>query len=109
MASSGMVVATICYKNEVNLDWAYYQNHHLPLAKELLTQVGLRRAEVQRVLGTSTGAAAPYQVIAHLYFDSVEAFQAAMESQPGATAMADIANFYAGMPDIFLGQVATEF
>lgn len=109
MAFSSMVVVSLCYQNGVSLDWEYYLNRHLPLAEELLVPVGLRRAEVRRGLGTPTGDVAPYQAIAHLYFDSVEAFQAASQTQPFAAAVADVTNFYKGMPEIFIEQVAGEF
>jgi len=47
----------------------------------------------------------PYQIIASVYFPSLEAFQAALQHPSNDDVMNDIKNYYDGMPDIFFGEV----
>jgi len=47
----------------------------------------------------------PYQIIASVYFPSLEAFQAALQHPSNDDVMNDIKNYNDGMPDIFFGEV----
>lgn len=97
-----MTVLTVCYESGSDLDLDYYNGTHMPLVHKL---DGLRRAEVRKILGTPMGNAAPYQLIASLYFDSPAALAAAMGSQQGRALAADVGNFYEGEPDFMIGEV----
>jgi uncharacterized protein (TIGR02118 family) len=57
---------------------------------------GLRRFEHGKVLGTPDGSAAPYYYIAELSFDSAQELQAAMGSDEGQAAGADVETFATG-------------
>jgi uncharacterized protein (TIGR02118 family) len=98
-----MIVLTVCYESGTSLDLDYYYGTHMPLVRKL---DGLRSAEARKILGTPMGnAAAPYQLIASLYFDSPAALAAAMGSPQGRALAADVANFYKGEPDFMIGEV----
>jgi uncharacterized protein (TIGR02118 family) len=71
----------------------HYESTHAPLAEKI---PDLRRFEAGKVLGTPDGAAAPYYLIAELYFDDLSALQAAMGSQEGQAAAGDVPNFATG-------------
>jgi uncharacterized protein (TIGR02118 family) len=62
-----------------------YQSEHLPMVHGKIP--GLKKFVAARVLGTPTGAA-PYQRVAELCFDSLDALQAAMASPEGQAAVA---------------------
>ena len=62
-----------------------YRSEHVPMVQGKIP--GLRKFVAARVLGTPTGAA-PYQRVAELYFDSLDALQAAMASAEGQAAVA---------------------
>jgi uncharacterized protein (TIGR02118 family) len=51
-------------------------------------------------------AAAPY-VIANLYFDSMGAFQAALQSPEGQAVAGDLQNFASGGATLLVGEVQT--
>jgi uncharacterized protein (TIGR02118 family) len=71
----------------------HYESTHKPLAEKIPE---LRRFEAGKVLGTPDGSAAPYHLIAELYFDDVPALQAAMGTAEGQAAAGDVANFATG-------------
>jgi uncharacterized protein (TIGR02118 family) len=71
----------------------HYESTHRPLAEKI---PGLRRFEAGKVLGTPDGAAAPYHLIAELYFDDLSSLQTAMGSPEGQAAGGDVANFATG-------------
>ena len=57
------------------------------------------------ILGTPTGTPAPYQAITSLYFGDAAALEGAVKSAEGQAVVADIANFYDGMPDVMIGEI----
>jgi len=68
----------------------YYAETHTPLAEAI---PGLRRFEAARGFATPDGSAVPYQRIAELTFDDMDALQAGMGSSEGQAAVDDLANF----------------
>jgi len=62
-----------------------YHAEHAPMVHEKIP--GLKKFVAARVLGAPAGAA-PYQRVAELYFDSMEALQAAMGSAGGQVTVA---------------------
>ena len=74
-----------------NFDYDYYLNTHMPLVGERWAD-GLHGMEVYRGLSGAGGAAETYVTIANLKFDSVEAFQQALEAH-AEEIMGDIPNF----------------
>ena len=81
---------------------AYYHGTHLPLVHPI---PGLRRAEVARVVATPDGSAPAHHLIAELYFDDMDAFQAGMGGPEGQAAAADIPNFASGGATLLISEV----
>jgi uncharacterized protein (TIGR02118 family) len=71
---------------------AYYQATHAPLVEQI---PGLLRFERAHVVATADGSPPPYYLIAELYFETMERFQAGMASPQGQATAADVANFAA--------------
>ena len=71
----------------------YYAQVHTPLVKKM---PGLRRLEVTRLTGAPSGASDLY-LIAELYFDNVAAREAALTSNEGRAAEADLPKFAEGI------------
>jgi uncharacterized protein (TIGR02118 family) len=100
-----MIVLTVCYKSDIDFDADYYLAKHMPLTAEKLGPLGLRNAEVRKILGTPMGTPAPYHVITSLYFNDAASLQNALGSAEGQAVVADIPNFYHGAPDVMIGEV----
>ena len=77
----------------------YYAQVHTPLAKKI---PGLRRFEVTRVTGAPSGASDLY-LIAELYFDNAAAREAALASNEGKAAEADLPKFAEGIVSVYFG------
>jgi uncharacterized protein (TIGR02118 family) len=80
----------------------YYADTHTALAKAV---PGLRRFEAARGVATPDGTEVPYQRIAELTFDDVEALQAGIASDQGQAAVNDIPNFATGGVTIFIADI----
>jgi uncharacterized protein (TIGR02118 family) len=78
----------------------YYDGTHVPLATKM---PGLRSYSVSRPGPDADGGRPPYHLIAVLTWDSVEAFQAAVGSQEGQAALADLPNFAGAGVDMCTG------
>jgi uncharacterized protein (TIGR02118 family) len=69
---------------------AYYASTHAPLAKKI---PGLRKYQISSGSVTTPQGSSPYQLVATLTFDSLEALQRGLGSPEGQAAAADLANF----------------
>ena len=76
-----------------------YRDEHIPMARKNL--VGVTKFVATRVLG-SPGGAAPYQRVAELHFDSIEALQAAMASPGGQATVAHAVEISTGGPMVVM-------
>jgi uncharacterized protein (TIGR02118 family) len=86
-------------------DYDYYVNKHMALVRNRIGGAGLRRLEVDRgVAGGAPGAPAPLACVAHLYFDSVADFQAAMKPH-GKELFADVPNFTDITPQVQIAEI----
>ncbi len=101
-----MVVVTICYREGVDVE--YYLSHHVPRSVELMTPLGVLRAETRRLIAGADGSKPPYVIITSLYFESLEAFQTCMAHPDLEELREDANNFYTGMPEIFVGDLLLE-
>lgn len=81
---------------------SYYEGTHVPLAKKI---PDMTRFTWGRCLPGPDGAAPPYFLIAELEWASAEALQAAMGSEPGQAAGADVANFATGGASMVVSEV----
>ena len=77
----------------------YYAQVHTPLVKKI---PGLRRLEVTRLTGAPSGASDLY-LIAELYFDNAAAREAALASNEGKAAEADLPKFAEGIVSVYSG------
>ena len=89
-----MIKVSVLYPNTPNarFDLAYYLEKHMPMVQQRLAQHCKFYTVDQGIAGGAPGAAATYTVMCHLFFDSVDAFQAGF-GEHGAAIMADIANY----------------
>jgi uncharacterized protein (TIGR02118 family) len=81
---------------------AYYEATHRPLAEKIPT---MQRFEAGKVLGSPDGSEPPFYFLAELFFDDPGALQAAMATEEGQAAGADVANFASGGAQLFIAQV----
>ena len=70
--------------DDATFDHDYYRDSHVPLC---LRTWGIDKAEIDK------GVNGPNVAAVHLFFDSMDAFGAAMGSPGTATIMADVANY----------------
>lgn len=99
-----MVKAVVLYGPPENPDAfeRYYADTHTGLAKAI---PGLRRFEAARGVATPDGSDLPYQRIAELTFDDLNALQAGLGSAEGQAAVNDIPNFASGGVTMFIAEL----
>lgn len=81
-----MICVTAFYPaaGEARFDPQYYYDKHIPLVHRLLTPHGLQKIEVDEGLSGATPGMPPnYRVVARLYFDTLENFQAGLATVGG--------------------------
>jgi uncharacterized protein (TIGR02118 family) len=100
-----VAVITIAYKHGVKMDQDYYLTKHVPIVDKVWRAQGMQKAEIRKLTAAADGSTPPYQIVASVYFPSLEAFQAALAHPSNAEVMGDIKNYYEGMPDIYFGDV----
>jgi uncharacterized protein (TIGR02118 family) len=99
-----MVKAVVLYGQPEDPDAfeRYYADTHTGLAKAI---PGLRRFEAARGVATPDGSDVPYQRIAELTFDDIDALQAGLGSEQGQAAVNDIPNFATGGVTMFIAEI----
>jgi uncharacterized protein (TIGR02118 family) len=101
-----MIKVSVFYPNtpgsSFNMD--YYLTRHMPMVGEKLGAACKSMAVEQGVGSLPHGAAAVYSAMGHLYFDSVQAFEAAL-AQHGEAIMADVPNYTNVQPIIQISDV----
>jgi uncharacterized protein (TIGR02118 family) len=101
-----MITVTVLYPNKegAKFDMNYYLGKHIPMVKKLLGPA-LKGVIVEQGIGGGTpGSKATYSVVAHLRFDSVEAFQTAF-SPHAAGIQADVRNYSGVEPVVQMSEV----
>lgn len=89
-----MIKTTLFYPfhEGARFDFNYYQTRHLPMVRARLGSA-LKHISIDKgIAGGSPHAPAPFVVLAHMRFDSVEAFQQAMAPHVEFI-MKDVPNF----------------
>ncbi|MBX5475599.1 MAG: EthD family reductase [Clostridia bacterium] len=79
-----------------------YRETHLPLARQM---PGLRRMELSRFTGVPGGGDPPYYRMAELYFDSMDALNASMASEPSREAAKNLMSFAKGIVSMSIAEV----
>jgi uncharacterized protein (TIGR02118 family) len=86
-------------------DLDYYAKKHMALVRERLGGMGLVRIEVDKgVAGGAPGSPAPFVGVGHLYFNSLEEFQKAMQVH-GAELVGDVPNFTDIQPQFQISEI----
>ena len=71
----------------------YYQEAHLPIAKQMK---GLKKWTIGKVQGMPGNEQAPYYYVADLYMESREEFERLLSSPEGQAAVADVPKYATG-------------
>ena len=101
-----MIKVSVMYPSgaAIRFDMAYYLAHHIPLVQERLGP-SLKKVEVEQGIAGAQPASAPtYVAMGHLWFDSVQAFQAGL-AQHGTEILSDIPNYTNAQPAIQVSEV----
>jgi uncharacterized protein (TIGR02118 family) len=101
-----MTKVSVLYPNaaDARFDMAYYCNSHMPMVRDKLS-AACRRIEVDEgVGGGQPGVAAPFLAVAHMYFDSLNAFQGAFGPH-AESIMSDIPNYTNVQPTVQISEV----
>lgn len=80
----------------------HYHEVHLPLIKKT---PGLRKLEVTRITGAPLGET-KYYVMAEMYYDSLDAMNAANASPEGKAAGRDLMTFAGDVVTLFFGEIS---
>ena len=101
-----MIIVSVLYPSGVGskFDMDYYLQRHIPMVQRRLG-APLKRVAVERGLaGGAPGAPPPYLAAAHLYFESVEAFETAFAPH-AAEIQGDIPNYTKIRPVLQISEV----
>lgn len=101
-----MIKVSVIYPNSTGakFDIGYYLGTHMPLVRTKLGAALKQMAVEHGLAGGAPGSAPPYVAMGHLYFDSVDVFQASFAPHAKAI-MADLANFTNVQPVIQISEV----
>ena len=99
-----MTILRACYKSGVRFDEAYYLKIHCPLAASVMVPHGVTGIEMLKCGPNPDGSLPAYQVMFSAHFASPAALQSAMQDARMGEVLADIPNFYDGMPDLMIGE-----
>jgi uncharacterized protein (TIGR02118 family) len=101
-----MIRITVSYpaREGARFDHTYYQQQHATLIREQLGTHGLRRLEIDQALSDGAGKSAPVVAAAHMLFDDIATFKAAMATG-GKTLAADLSNYTDIAPQVLISQV----
>jgi uncharacterized protein (TIGR02118 family) len=99
-----MVKAVVLYGPPTDPD--AFERHYADVHTDLALKIpGLQRFEAGRGFATPDGSAVPYQRIAELTFDDMDALEAGFGSEEGQAAVGDIPNFATGGVTIFYAEI----
>lgn len=101
-----MIKVSVLYPagETTKFDMDYYCKKHMPLCQEKLGAACKRMAVEHGLTGGGPGAPPTYVAMGHLYFDSVDDFQAAF-GPVAATLLGDIPNYTNVQPVIQISEV----
>jgi uncharacterized protein (TIGR02118 family) len=104
--SETMIKVSVFYPNtaDIKFDMDYYLTRHMPMVKQKLGAACKGMAVDEGLGGVAPGERATYQAVAHLSFDSVEAFQAAFAPH-AQEIMGDIPNYTNAQPIVQISKV----
>lgn len=102
-----MIKVSVLYPNEKGkkFDMDYYCNKHMPMVQQKYGDACKRVTADQGLAGGEPGSPPAFIAMGHMYFDSLEALQAAASGPHVAEMMADIPNFTDSTPVIQISEV----
>ncbi|MEJ2010521.1 MAG: EthD family reductase [Acidobacteriota bacterium] len=101
-----MIKVSVMYPNSPGgrFDMAYYLESHIPMVREKLGGALKGVSVDQGIAGDEPGSPPPYLALAHLLFDSMEAFGAAFGPHEKAIG-ADVPNYTNVQPVLQVSEV----
>lgn len=98
-----MVKLVAMYKtpSDIEMFEKHYFENHMPLVEKI---PGLIKSEVSK-LKVLPGTETNYYMMAEMYYEDMDAFNAAMASPEGKASARDLVNFAKNMVDFYLGKV----
>lgn len=101
-----MIKVSVMYPSgkDAKFDIDYYTATHMPMVQGKLGAALKKIAVEQGLAGGAPGSPPAYVAMGHLYFDSVESFQAAFGPHAAAI-MADLPNFTNATPTVQISAV----
>jgi uncharacterized protein (TIGR02118 family) len=105
-----MIKVSVFYPNSegVRFDMDYYRDRHMPMVQAKLGTACKGVAVEHGVAGAAPGSRPAFVAMGHMYFDSVEAFQASFA--PHSTEIvSDIPNYTNVQPNIQISEVVLSF
>jgi uncharacterized protein (TIGR02118 family) len=101
-----MIKVSVLYPSGANsnFDMNYYLTKHIPMVKEKLGTACKNVAVEEGIAGGAPGAPATYLAMAHLTFDSIDAFQKAFTPHAEAI-MGDVPNYTNTQPTVQISEV----
>ena len=92
------------YKEGSSFNLDYYLKSHMPMVQRKLGPACKQVSVEQGISGAQPGTKPAFSVVAHMLFDSVEAFQTAFGPH-SAEIMADIPNYTNEQPIVQISEV----
>jgi uncharacterized protein (TIGR02118 family) len=101
-----MIKVSVLYPNGANsnFDMSYYLTKHIPMVKQKLGTACKNVAVEEGIAGGAPGAPATYLAMAHLTFESIDAFQKAFGPHADAI-MGDVPNYTNAQPTVQISEV----
>jgi uncharacterized protein (TIGR02118 family) len=98
-----MVKLVAMYKTPPDIEMfeKHYFENHMPLVEKI---PGLIKSEVSK-LKVLPGTESDYYMMTEMYYEDMDAFNAAMASPEGKASARDLVNFAKNMVDFYLGKV----
>ena len=99
-----MIKLTVIYGHPADAEAfeRYYAATHIPIANKI---PGVARWELTRFTGSADGGRPAFHRMAELYFPSLEAMEASLQSPEGIAALHDLPNFATGGVTVMVGRV----
>jgi uncharacterized protein (TIGR02118 family) len=104
-----VIRVSVMYPNAegAKFDIIYYRDKHMPMVKRLMGDYCRHYSVDKGLSGGTPGEAAPYIAMAHIFCDSVEAFQAGFGPHT-AEIMGDVANYTNLTPMIQISEIVVD-
>lgn len=84
---------------------AHYYNVHTPITEKI---PGLLKMEVTKITGTPMGKPSDYYLLCEMYYESQDAFQAAMKTDEAKASGKDVMQFAGDLVTMMIGEEVNE-